>query len=99
MAGRSGTLETYKCSYCERTFETERGRMTHERYCKPKENGNGSKAAAPVRPKDYRCENCGRLLFRASLIDGSRVECRCIKCKRVNVFPNSRRYGQFVVPA
>ena len=97
MARRSETLETYKCSYCPRTFETERGRMTHERYCKPKENGNGSKRAAIVRPKDYRCD-CGRLLFRAILGADSRVECRCVKCKRVSIFPdNARRYGQFVV--
>lgn len=53
-------------------------------------NGNGHKPH-PVKPRDYRCSNCGRLLFRAVLVAGSRVEIRCwhSSCKRTHVFAST----------
>ncbi len=32
---------------------------------------------------DHRCPACGRLLLRARLPAGSRVEIRCKRCKRL----------------
>jgi len=39
------------------------------------------------KPHDYRCQNCGRLLFRAILPHGSHIEIRCwhSECRRMNV--------------
>ena len=40
--------------------------------------GNGRKP--PTGLHNYRCTNCGRLLFRAFLVEGCRVHIRCPKC-------------------
>jgi len=33
---------------------------------------------------EFRCEKCGKLLFKASLATGSRVEVICTRCKEMN---------------
>lgn len=60
-------------------------------------NGNGR---AP-RPRDYRCRNCGRLLFRAYLPPGAYVEIRCTKteCARVTVIEADPLPASVVIPA
>ena len=37
----------------------------------------------PPMMRDYRCPNCGRLLFRAYLVDGAEVRIRCGKCAKL----------------
>lgn len=40
---------------------------------------------------DYRCPRCGRLLFRATLPDGSKVDIRCPKCGAMAIIaPNGK---------
>lgn len=43
-----------------------------------------AKAARKINIRDYRCQACGRLLFRAHIpyIPGVRIEIRC-KCARM----------------
>ena len=48
-------------------------------------NDNGRK---PPTLHNYRCTNCGRLLFRAFLVDGCRVQIRCPKCGRGMMITN-----------
>lgn len=51
-----------------------------------------------IRPvlHDFRCESCGRLLFRAYLAPGSKVETKCWhqSCHAFSEFPRRERYTQ-----
>lgn len=44
-------------------------------------SGNG-RSTPPV-PHNYRCLNCGRLLFTAILVPGCKIATRCPKCSKV----------------
>ena len=48
---------------------------------------NGKAIPMPVsQPDYYRCPHCGRLLFRAILVEGCKINIRCPKCSRLTVF-------------
>ena len=49
----------------------------------PTIGSNGNRRPRPL--TDYRCGQCGRMLFRARIYSAI-VEVRCPKCKRFNVF-------------
>jgi phage FluMu protein Com len=34
---------------------------------------------------DFRCHNCGRLLFRAIIVQNCKVEVRCPRCSRMTL--------------
>jgi len=56
---------------------------------------DGSVTIRPVL-HDFRCERCGRLLFRAYLAPGSEVEIKCWhqSCHAFSKFPRRERYTQ-----
>ena len=39
--------------------------------------------------RDYRCPHCGRLAFRASLGEGTKIAHRCAKCGRMLTFASN----------
>jgi len=43
----------------------------------------------PGKAHDYRCNKCGRLIFRANLQTGSKVESRCPRCSHFLVWDSS----------
>ena len=42
----------------------------------------------PTPLQDYRCLNCGRLQFRAFLVEGCKIHIRCPRCGRGMMIAN-----------
>jgi phage FluMu protein Com len=42
--------------------------------------------------RDYRCQSCGRLLFRAHIprVPGLRIEIRCPRCSRTDIIESDK---------
>jgi phage FluMu protein Com len=40
----------------------------------------------PLKPRDYRCPHCARLIMRAVLVAGCYIEHRCSRCGKMCVF-------------
>lgn len=48
------------------------------------------------KPHDFRCRNCGRLLFRAIFAPGVRIEIRCPRsnCSRTQIYTYENSSGK-----
>lgn len=84
----------YFCDQCNSRsgFKTERGLKQHKTKMHPS-NGAGAieHELGNMKIKDCRCRACSRLLFRARLTYGSKIEARCPRCGRMSIFEVKER--------
>lgn len=45
--------------------------------------------------KEYRCKNCGKLLFRVDKKTQGKIEVKCTKCKEINKIDLQKKVFNF----